>query len=86
MFISIAILVAFAVGLVGYYMASNGLNDGLEKTMETSGTPGSDPVYHAPLSYGDNYGVTLMMGGFGFALTILAVLGVMKLSKAVRSP
>jgi hypothetical protein len=66
-----AIFVAFAVGLVFYFIFSAAFGDGLEKTMENAGVEEQKPVYTAPLSYGDNYHMALVMGIVGFA----AVLG-----------
>jgi len=64
-------LVAFAVGLVFYFSFSAAFGDGLEKTMENAGVEEREPVYKAPLSYGDSYSMALVMGIAGFA----AVLG-----------
>ena len=82
----VAILLVFAIGLVGFFMFSNGLPDGLDKTLEENGVEESEPAYHAPLDYGGDFKTTLLMGGIGFALTLLAVLAVLKLRKAARSP
>jgi hypothetical protein len=78
---SVAILVIFAVGLVGFFLVSNGLPDGLDRTMEQHGAPESDPVYKAPLTYGNDYLSMLVMGAVGFIITLLAVLGVVRLRK-----
>ncbi|MGE5379411.1 MAG: cobalt transporter [Candidatus Saccharibacteria bacterium] len=83
---SVAILAVFAIGLIGFFLASNGLPDGLDKTMEQNGVTEKDPVYQAPLTYGDGFVPMLIMGGVGFIVTLLAVLGVMKLRKAAKSP
>lgn len=69
-----AILAVFAIGLVGFYIFSSMYGDGLERTMEDSGVSEGEPVYHAPLDYGGDYGTSLMMGLVGFALVILVVL------------
>jgi preprotein translocase subunit Sss1 len=82
---AVAIFAAFAIGLVGFILVSNGLPDGLDKTMEQHGAPESDPVYNAPLTYGDGYMSMLIMGAVGFIITLLAVLGLMKLRKTARS-
>lgn len=82
---TIGILVAFAVGLVGFFMVSNGLPDGLDKTMEETGASESEPVYTAPLDYGGDYMSSLLMGVVGFFVTLGAMLGVLKLRKSMRS-
>jgi hypothetical protein len=79
------ILLAFSVGLVGFFLVSNGLPDGLDKTMEDQGVKESTPVYTAPLSYGGDYFSALVMGIVGFFATLVTVLGILKLRKSVRT-
>lgn len=82
----IAILLVFSVGLVGFFLVSNGLPDGLDKTLEEHGTgEGSEPVWSAPLDYGSNYFAALVMGIVGFFLTLALVWGIVKLRKAIKA-
>lgn len=81
-----AILVAFAIGLVGFFLVSDGVPDGLDKTMEETGFAESEPVYTAPLDYGSNYLSSLVMGIVGFFITMAVMYGIVKLRKSVRSP
>ncbi|MBI0584269.1 MAG: hypothetical protein ISF22_08595 [Methanomassiliicoccus sp.] len=83
---SIAILLAFSVGLVGFFLVSEGIPDGLDKTLEEHGTgEESDPIYTAPLDYGSSYFSSLIMGIVGFLITLLAVYGIVRLRKSMRS-
>lgn len=83
----LAVLLAFSIGLVGFFLVSNGMPDGLDKTLQQHGTgEESEPVWTAPLDYGSNYLSSLIMGIVGFFITLLAVYGVVKLRKSVRSP
>ncbi|HHT74658.1 MAG TPA: hypothetical protein PLI21_01850 [Methanomassiliicoccaceae archaeon] len=66
---SVAILIAFAVGLVGYYALSADLGDGLEVTLEEGGWEEGEPAYQAPFDYGSDYFTGLIMGLVGFAAT-----------------
>jgi len=66
------ILIIFAIGAVGYWIFSSELPDGLERTMEDAGVEEQDPMYNAPLTYGDDYFTYILMGAVGF-FTILAV-------------
>jgi hypothetical protein len=68
-----AIIMLFAVGLVGFFMFSAPYGDGLEKTMENAEVEEGEPVYSAPLDYGDNYPLAFFMGCIGFAITMLCV-------------
>lgn len=81
-----AILVAFAIGLVGFFLVSDGVPDGLDKTMEENGLAESEPVYTAPLDYGSSYLSSLVMGIVGFFITMAVMYGIIKLRKSVRSP
>jgi hypothetical protein len=64
-----AILIVFAIGLVAYFALSAAFPDGLERVMEDNGIEEGDPVYTAPLSYGEDYGGALLAGLIGFAVT-----------------
>jgi len=67
------IIILFAIGLVGFFIFSAPYGDGLEKTMEEAEVEESEPVYQAPLDYGDNYALALSMGCIGFAITLFAI-------------
>ena len=69
----VGILVLFAIGLVGFYIFSAPYGDGLEKTMEEGEVEEAEPVYTAPLDYGENYLATLSLGIIGFAVVMLFV-------------
>lgn len=84
-FATAGILVAFAVGLVGFFLVSNGVPDGLDKAMEDNGIAESEPVYTAPLTYGEDYASSLVMGVVGFFATLVLMLGILKLRRSVRS-
>ena len=70
---AVAILAAFALGLVAFFMVSDGKPDGLEFIMEENGITEPEPIYTAPLDYGSDYLSSLTMGILGFII----VLGVM---------
>ncbi len=82
---TIGILIAFSVGLVGFFLVSSGLPDGLDRTMEETGAPASEPVYTAPLDYGGDYTSSLLMGGVGFFITLGAMLGILKLRRSMKA-
>ena len=67
------IIILFGIGLVGFFMFSAPYGDGLEKTMEEAEVKESEPVYQAPLDYGDNYALAFFMGCIGFAITLFAI-------------
>jgi hypothetical protein len=67
-------------------MVSDGVPDGLDKTMEEHGVGESEPVYTAPLDYGSNYLSSLVMGIVGFSITLAVMYGIIKLRKSVGSP
>lgn len=71
----IAIIAIFAIGLVGFYAFSAMYGDGLEKTMEDNGVEEAEQHYSAPLTYGEVYGDSLIMGIIGFAIVFLVFLG-----------
>jgi hypothetical protein len=83
---SVGILVAFAIGLVGFFAFSADLPDGLDRTMEESGVDPGDPLFTAPLGYGDDYLSSLIMGIVGFAVTLVVALGFFKLRKSIKAP
>lgn len=64
------IIIAFAVGLIFFFIFSAEYGDGLEKTME-KGNAEEEQVYSAPLDYGDSYLISLVMGIAGFIIVLL---------------
>ena len=75
----IAILLAFAVGLVGFFLVSEGSPDGLERIMGDHGVEEGEPVYHAPLDYGSDYLSALAAGILGFALVLVVTFGYLRI-------
>lgn len=71
----IGLVLLFAIGLVGFYVFSATSGDGLESTMEENGVSEGEPVWSAPLDYGDDYGGSLVMGIVGFFLILSLMLG-----------
>jgi hypothetical protein len=83
---SIGILLVFAVGLVGFFLVSDGVPDGLDHALEEHGTgEESEPLWSAPLDYGSNYFASLLMGIVGFFITLVLVYGVVKLRKTIKT-
>lgn len=74
----VAILVIFAIGAIGYWVFSSELPDGLEKTMEEAGVEEQEPIYQAPLSYGEDYFSYVLMGFVGFISILLISLAIGK--------
>ena len=68
------IILAFAVGLIGFFSFSAAYGDGLEVTMEHAGVQEVEPLFTSILSYGDNYGGALIAGIIGFALVLALIL------------
>jgi hypothetical protein len=81
-----AILVAFAVGLVGFWLVSSELGDGLEVTMDEAGWEEPEQVWQAPLDYGDDYVGGLIAGIIGFAATFGVVYLYMRGTKKLEQP
>lgn len=79
-----AILVAFSIGLVGFYLFSADKPDGLESVMEENGVEEGEPVWYAPLDYGDSYLGSWLMGIVGFALVLAVFLGFRLVAKGKR--
>lgn len=79
---SAIILVLFSIGLVGYFAFSAAFPDGLERVMEDNGVEEGEPIYSAPLSYGEDYWGALLAGLAGFALTFVLVYLYLKGMKA----
>jgi cobalt/nickel transport protein len=72
--IILMILCIFAAGLVFFFLFSAPYGDGLEKTMEEGEVEEDEPVYQAPLDYGDNYLASFAMGVVGFFVVLLVLL------------
>jgi ABC-type sugar transport system permease subunit len=73
-----AILLAFAIGLVGFFLISDGKPDGLETILDQQGVEETAPVWTAPLGYGTDYASALMMGIIGFSLVLLVSFAYLK--------
>lgn len=83
---SVGILLLFAVGLIGFFLVSDGVPDGLDKTLEEHGSgEESEPLWTAPLDYGSNYLGSLLMGIVGFFVTLLVVYGLVVLRKSIKA-
>lgn len=78
--IAIAVILGiFAIGALGYMAFSADKPDGLEATMEEAEVEEQEPVFHAPLSYGDGYFEYVAMGVLGFACVMAVSLLLAKL-------
>ena len=75
----IVVLGIFALGAVGYWLISAGMPDGLERTMENAGVGEQGPIYQAPLDYGGDYPMYVLMGAVGFFAVLISALGIAKL-------
>jgi len=82
----VAVLLLFALGLVGFYRFAADLGDGLEVTMEEAGIEEGEPVWSAPLGYGDNYAASLLWGVLGFALVLGLTTGYGRLLRKREHP
>jgi len=71
----LGVVVLFAIGLIGFYAFAADKGDGLEVTMEEGGVTEDEPVWSAPLEYGEDYAGSLVMGLLGFALLLGLTLG-----------
>lgn len=70
----IGIIIIFCIGLVLFFIFSEPYGDGLERTMEEGEVGETEPSHSAPLDYGDNYGMALLMGFVGFLVVLCCVL------------
>ena len=75
----IVILLAFSIGLVGFFLVSDGKPDGLETVLEGQGVKEPAPVWTAPLDYGSDYASALSMGIIGFSLVLLVTFGYLRI-------
>ena len=69
----IAISLVFMLGLALFFLFAAEFGDGLENTMESAGAEEGEPVFNAPLDYGDSYPVSLAMGFVGALATLILV-------------
>lgn len=76
---AIVLLCIFAVSAIGYFAFSADKPDGLEQTMENAGIAEQQPVYVAPLDYGNTYPGYLLAGGIGFVAVLVISLGIAKM-------
>lgn len=81
---SAVILLAFSIGLVGFFLVSADLGDGLEVTMEEAGVEEQEQVWKAPFDYGDNYVAALIAGIIGFVASFGLVYVYMKGAKRMK--
>ncbi|NJE30697.1 cobalt transporter [Thermococcus sp. 18S1] len=72
------IIIAVVLAIVLPLASSN--PDGLEATMEKVGLE-ENPVYQAPLDYGETWGQSVVMGLLGILLTFGVGYGLAKLAK-----
>ncbi len=75
----VGIIVLFAVGLELFFIFSAPYGDGLEKTLERAHVEEPEPVYKAPLDYGDNYAEAFVSGLIGFAAVFAIGYGTAKI-------
>jgi cobalt/nickel transport system permease protein len=68
------LILAFSVGLVGFFAFSAAYRDGLEMTMEQAGLNEFAPAFTGILGYGDSYLTALVAGLIGFSITVGVVL------------
>ena len=82
----VAILIVFALALPLYFLYSSQGRDGLEKTMQDSGTTDGRPIISSPFDYGQNYFSALFAGILGFLAVALVATMILKLvrMKTVR--
>jgi hypothetical protein len=77
----IAILAVFCLGLVGFFVVSEGKPDGLETVMEEQGIEEPPPIWTAPLDYGSDYLSALVMGIVGAGLVLTVTFAYLKAAK-----
>lgn len=68
------IILAFAVGLIGFFSFSAAYGDGLEVTMQRAGVQEIKPFFTSILNYGNDYGGALLAGTIGFVLILASIL------------
>ncbi len=67
----LVVIVIFAIFLPLYYLFSYGSGDGLESTLEHGNATGTDDSYNAPLSYGENFLESLVLGIIGIIIVFV---------------
>ena len=67
-------IILFIIGLGLYFNFSTGMGDGLERTMERADLDEPEPIFKAPLDYGENYLAALTAGIIGFTVVLLLTL------------
>jgi hypothetical protein len=77
---AIVIVLSFSIGLVGFFLISEGKPDGLETILEGQGVKETAPVWTAPLDYGSDYASALSMGIIGFSLVLLVSFGYLRIA------
>jgi hypothetical protein len=77
---AMVILLAFSIGLVGFFLVSEGRPDGLETVLEGQGVEETAPIWTAPLDYGSDYLSALSMGIIGFGLVLLVSFGYLRIA------
>jgi cobalt/nickel transport system permease protein len=81
------IILAFAVGLIGFFSFSAAYGDGLEVTMERAGVHEIEPLFTSILGYGNGYGGVLLAGIIGFGIILISIMAywAVKRSRTARS-
>lgn len=79
-------IIFFAIGLVLFFLFSADYGDGLEKTLERAGVTEGEPVFRAPLDYGDDYPSAFLAGLVGFSILFLLAYGLGRFVIAKRAP
>jgi hypothetical protein len=82
----VGIVILFAIGLELFFLFSAEHGDGLEKTLEKAGVMEGEPVFKAPLDYGDDYTSAFLAGLLGFAVLFLLAYGLGRFVIAKRAP
>ncbi len=75
----VCILAIFAASVIGFMLFSADKPDGLEQTMAEAGFEEQEPLYTAPLDYGNDYTEYVAMGILGFFVVLFVSLGITKL-------
>lgn len=78
----LAVLVVFAATLPFYFLYSDQGKDALERTMDTAGAQGGNPVVSNPFGYGESYFAYLFAGILGFTAVAAATSCVLRIVRA----
>ena len=76
---TLAVLLVFALSTPLYLVYASEGKDGLEQTMDRSGTEMDEPLLESPFSYGRDFFTMLFAGILGFLLVSLLSIGTMRL-------